>query len=62
MLGDIDITWFRWRRLIFFDVPEDEGIRLEHPRDVFAPQKRLLELAERHIGDHLPEAAVHGLD
>src|ERR1700726_4028613 len=60
--GDIDIACFRYKCSIFFDVPEDEGIRLEHPRDILAPQKRLLELAEWDIGDHLPETAVHGLD
>src|SRR5215813_11270144 len=49
-------------RSIFFDIPEDEGICHEHPRDAFAPQKRLLELAERHIGDHFPKTAMHGLD
>src|SRR6516165_1268446 len=48
--------------LIFFDIPEDEGIRPEHANNVLAPQKRLLELTERHIGDHLPETAVHGFD
>src|SRR5262249_45721934 len=41
---------------------EDQGIRPEHPGDVLTPQKRLFELAERHIGHHLPETAVHGLD
>src|ERR1700730_12058986 len=45
--GDIDIACFRYKRSIFFDVPEDEGIRLEHPRDILAPQKRLLELARQ---------------
>src|SRR5260370_19637215 len=60
--GDIDIACFRYKRSIFFDAPEDEGIRLEHPGDILAPQKRLLELAEWDIGDHLPETSVHGLD
>src|SRR3984893_12297599 len=60
--GDIDIACFRYKCSIFFDVPEDEGIRLEHPRDILAPQKRLLELAEWDIGDHLPETAVRGLE
>jgi len=44
--GDIDIACFRYKRSIFFDVPEDEGIRFEHPRDILAPQKRLLVLAD----------------
>jgi len=40
MLGDIDIAWFRWRRLIFFDVPKDEGIRLEHPPRCFLRHRK----------------------
>src|SRR5262245_32282512 len=45
-------------RLRLVDVPEDEDAGLEHAGNVLAPQEGLLELAQRHIGDHFPEALV----
>src|SRR5258708_35598899 len=44
------------------DIPEDEGVRFKHARNVLAPQEGLLELTKRNIGHDLPEAAMHRLD
>src|SRR5262249_52946940 len=45
-----------------WQIPSSSGIskKIER-RQVFAPQKRLLELAERHVGDHFPETVMHRL-